>query len=157
MKGERERGQSQDDAFYHHLREGLDLTLSILPCLQGRISQCTPQGRSDDELNGRTPPKLGSYWKIHPLYPRDVPRAKPRFDGAWIQSSNLQKWCNIYQLRNCAKSFDKRAMLTEPPRKTSEDPVLRTSVGNTLAITMVIRQKITMKNPMATLSYCWHH
>ena len=26
-------------------------------------------------------------------------------------------------------------MLTEPPRKTSEDPVLRRSVGNTLAIT----------------------
>ena len=31
-------------------REELDLTLSILPCRQGRI---------DNEENGRTPPKLG--------------------------------------------------------------------------------------------------
>ena len=39
-------------------REGLDLTLSILPSLQGRISQCTPWGRIDDEY-GRTRELLG--------------------------------------------------------------------------------------------------
>ena len=48
--------------------------------------------------------------------------------------ADTKSW-NIYQLRNWAKSFERRAMLTEPPRKTSEEPVLRRSVGNTLAIT----------------------
>ena len=28
----------------------------------------------DDEENVRTPPKLGRYWEIHPLCPRDFPR-----------------------------------------------------------------------------------
>ena len=32
-------------------------------------------------MNGRTPPKLGSYWEINPICPRDF----PRFDGARIQ------------------------------------------------------------------------
>ena len=49
--------------------------------------------------------------------------------------ADTKSW-NIYQLRNWAKSFERRAMLTEPPRKTSEDPVLRRSVGNTLATTI---------------------
>ena len=36
----------------------------------------TPQGTIDDEQIGLTPPKLGSYWEIHPLC--------PNFDGARI-------------------------------------------------------------------------
>ena len=86
----------------------LILTLSILPCLEGWISWSIPRDRIDDEENVRTPPKLGRNWEIHPLRPRDFPRASPsenllglgkslgrrgwifqylpRLGGAWIQS-----------------------------------------------------------------------
>ena len=103
-------------------REGLILTLSILPCPEGWISWSIPV----DELMRRrmsivhAPPKLGRYWEIHPLRPWDFPRPSrvpsgfalgkslgsreisgrqgwisqdfPSFGGAWIQ---LQCWLLI--------------------------------------------------------------
>ena len=51
-------------------REGLILTLSILPCLEGWIFWSIPRDRIDDEENVRTPSNLRRYWEIHPLRPR---------------------------------------------------------------------------------------
>ena len=42
----------------------------------------------DDEENVRTPPKLGRYWEIHPLRPRDFPRPS-RFPSGFALGKSL--------------------------------------------------------------------
>ena len=42
----------------------------------------------DDEENVRTPPKLGRYWEIHPLRPRDFPR-NSRFPSGFALGKSL--------------------------------------------------------------------
>ena len=42
----------------------------------------------DDEENVRTPPKLGRYWEIHPLRPRDFPRPL-RFPSGFALGKSL--------------------------------------------------------------------
>ena len=69
-------------------REGLILTLSILPCPQGWISWSIPRDRIDDEENVRTPPKLGKYLEIHPLRPWDFPQPS-RFPSGFALGKSL--------------------------------------------------------------------
>ena len=69
-------------------RKGLDLTLPILPCLQGRISQCTPWGRIDDEY-GHTRELLGD----PPPLPLRFPSTLKMFLGsreiAWVSGMDF--------------------------------------------------------------------
>ena len=74
-------------------REGLILTLSILPCLQGRICWSTPCRKFDDERMSVLHQDSGGIGKSIPsaleisLDPRDFPRASPSGNLSGLRKS----------------------------------------------------------------------
>ena len=69
-------------------REGLILTLSILPCPQRRIFWSTPCRKIDAERLSVLHQKLGRYWEIHPLRPPDF-RRPSRFPSGFALGKSL--------------------------------------------------------------------
>ena len=78
----------QPRAFSHPQQGRIDFN-TVNPSLsRGMDFLIHPCRWIDDEENVRTPPKLGRYWEIHPLRPRDFPRPS-RFPSGFALGKSL--------------------------------------------------------------------